>query len=72
MDGRVEVSFARCRDAAATMPSARARRDCSSTGMCEFAPARARRGARAVEPTRRRWDRRVQREWLWLLLPKQK
>jgi len=62
----------RCRDAAATMLSARARRDCLSTGTCEFAPARARQEARAVEPTRCRRDHRVQREWLWLLSPKGK
>ena len=56
--------------AAAAMPGARERHACLSTRMCEFAPARDRRAARAVERTRRSFDHRLRRHGLWLLSAK--
>src|SRR5690242_15324388 len=57
MDGRVGVSFGTVAWRRASQRQAGTRRDCLSTGTCEFAPARLAQDAMEVEPTGRWRDR---------------
>ena len=72
MDGRWRSDRRAVGGVAAAMPIARARRACPTAGMQEFAPARDRQAARAVETTRRCRDHRHGRNGFWVLFAETK